>query len=409
MNKPIYNVKLSKGKNMHTFKRSFLIFGAVAILALFVAGCSSAAATPQATTTVTPVVLDNTVTAEGHLEPVTSTWLSFQASGRVEEVLVNEQQLVKQGQPIVRLEGSDRAETDLQAAKSAMFLAKQNLVDATNSDSMRASYELALANAQKAYNTALGDYWDRKKTQGSSDLIVVDTQKLQILDNHIDDLKTNYDNMSELADNDSKKALALQNWHQALIDRDALKKQLNYVKALPDSQDIELLLSKLDTAKATLSDAMRNYNRVKNGYTPEALAQLQTAADQAQAAEADAQWAYDQLVLTAPYDGTLVQCSLTKGQFVVAGQQVAQVADFSQWQVKTDDLGEVKMAQIDTSKPVSMTADALPGKTFTGTVENISQYYTDNNGDIQYTAKVKLDDTDPKLRWGMTMQVEFQK
>jgi hypothetical protein len=56
-----------------------------------------------------------------------------------------------------------------------------------------------------------------------------------------------------------------------------------------------------------------------------------------------------------------------------------------------------------------MTADALPGKTFTGTVENISQYYTDNNGDIQYTAKVKLDDTDPKLRWGMTMQVEFQK
>jgi multidrug resistance efflux pump len=408
MNKSIYQVKLSKGKNMHTLKRNFLIFGAAAILALVAAGCSSPTATPQAST-VTPVVLNNTVTAEGHLEPVTSTWLSFQASGRVEEVLVSEQHQVKQGQPIVRLEGSDRAEADLQAAKSTLFLAQQNLTDATNSDSLRSADELALATAQQDYNKALGNYWDRSKTQGSADLIVVETQKLQILDNTIVDLKKAYDDMAELKDNDSKKALALQNWHQALIDRVNLKKQLDYVKANPDSLDVELLLSKLDQAKATLSDAQRNYNRVKNGYTPEALATLQMAADTAQAAEADAQWAYDQLVLTAPYDGTLVQCSLTKGQFVPAGQQAAQVADFSQWLVKTDDLGEVKMAQIDTTKPVTMTVDALPGKTFTGSVENISQYYTDNNGDIQYTAKVKLTSSDPKLRWGMTIQLEFQK
>jgi multidrug resistance efflux pump len=240
-------------------------------------------------------------------------------------------------------------------------------------------------------------------------LIVVETQKLQILDNTIVDLKKAYDDMAELKDNDSKKAQALLNWHQALIDRDNLKKQLDYVKALPDSLDLEILLSKMDQAKATLTDDQRDYDRMKNGYTPEALASLQTAADQAKASEEDAQWAYDQLVLTAPYDGTLVQCALTKGQFVQAGQQAAQVADFSQWVVKTDDLGEVKMAQIDNTKPVSMTVDALPGKTFTGTVDNISQYFTDNNGDIQYTAKVKLDGTDPKLRWGMTIQLEFQQ
>jgi Multidrug resistance efflux pump len=396
--------------NRSRIKKIFL-FGSLGLLIIFsLVACAGTSSTATATSAVTPVTLPDTVTSEGRLEPVTSTWMAFLTSGRVEEVLVKEGQTVTAGQPLVRLEGSDRAQADLQAAQSAAFLAKQNLTDATNSDAMRSAYELAVANAQKAYNDALGNYWDKNKTQGSADLIVVLTQKLQILDNHIVDLKKAYDDDAELPDNDSKKALALQNWHQALIDRDNLKKQLDYAKDLPDTLDVELLQSKLDQAKATLVDAQRDYDRTKNGYTPEALAALQTAADTAQSAEADAQWAYDQLVLKAPFDGVVTQCGLTKGQFVVAGQNAAQVADFSKWVVETDDLTEIKAAQVDPTKPVTLTADALPGVTFTGTVEKISQYYTNQNGDILYTAKIDLDPTkNDKLRWGMTMQVSFQK
>jgi len=150
-------------------------------------------------------------------------------------------------------------------------------------------------------------------------------------------------------------------------------------------------------------------NRVKDGPSQESLAQLQTAADTAQASADDAQWTYDQLVLKAPYAGTFVQCDLTKGQFVTAGTPAALVADFSQWIVETDDLDEIGEPQIDTSKPVTITADALPGQEFNGTVDKILQSYTDKNSDILYTAKVKLLSNDPKLRWGMTMQLEFQK
>ena len=393
---------------MNTLKKYLLTAGLVGFLLIAVNGCSSPTATPQSSL-VTPVVSANTVTAEGHLEPITSTWLSFQTSGRVEKVLVNEGDLVKKDQPLVQLEGSDRAEADLQSAQSALFLAQQTLNDAKQSSSLKADAELRLATAQTNYNTALGNYWNRSDTQGNSDQIALYDAKVNLAQDKVDTLKDRLDTMNELLDTDPVKANVIAQWNQAKIDLDTVKKPRDYFAALTDTGDVQTLTAKLDSAKAALSDAQRDYDRVKNGYTPQALAQLQAAADSAQAAETDAQWAYDQLVLKAPYDGTFVQCNLTTGQFVVAGSQAAQLADFSQWLVETDDLDEIKTAQIDASKPVSMTADALPGLSFTGTMENISQYYTDNNGDIQYTAKVKLDGTDPKLRWGMTIQLEFQK
>jgi len=384
----------------------WLCLGGVLILAL--SGCSQVSASTPSTTT-TPVVSANTVIAEGHLQPLTSTWLSFQASGRVDAVLVNEGDTVKQDQPLIRLEGSDRAEANLRAAQSNLFLAQQNLDDAKNSDSLKANAEMRVALAQTNYNTALSDYWDRTDTQGNDKQIALYDANVTIAQDKVDSLQTRLDGMAELTDADVAKAKVIAELNQAKIDLDSVKRIRDYYQALPDSLDVQTLSAKLDLAKATLSDAQRDLNRVKDGPSQESLAQLQTAADTAQASADDAQWTYDQLVLKAPYAGTFVQCDLTKGQFVTAGTPAALVADFSQWIVETDDLDEIGEPQIDTSKPVTITADALPGQEFNGTVDKILQSYTDKNSDILYTAKVKLLSNDPKLRWGMTMQLEFQK
>ena len=74
------------------FKKKMLVFCLGIILIAASAGCSqnsSSSATSQSSD-VTPVVVADTVIAEGHLVPNTSTWLSFQTTGRVEEVLVDE-------------------------------------------------------------------------------------------------------------------------------------------------------------------------------------------------------------------------------------------------------------------------------------------------------------------------------
>ena len=385
-----------------------LCFGGLFLLG--VTGCrQNVTATPAAE--VTPVLASaaDTVLAEGHLEPVTSSWLSFQTSGRVEAVLVAEGDTVKKGQPLVKLEGSDRAEMDLKAAQSAQFLAQQTLNDARNSSSMRAAAELKLAQAQRSYNTALSNYYDRNKLQGNSKEIGLYDAKVTLAQDKVDKLQKKLDGMGDYSDSDVQKAAIIADLNQAKIDLDNIKKLKDYYNDVPDSLDVQTLTAQLDMAKAALSDAQRDFNRVKDGMSKESLAEIQASADAAQAQAADAQWAYDQLVLTAPYDGVFVQCDLTEGTFVVAGQKAALVGDFSHWMIETSDLDELGVAQIDTSKPVAITADALPGENFTGTVERVLQSYTDKNGDILYTAKVRLDKSDPKLRWGMTMQLEFQK
>ena len=397
-------------KNTILIKNRFTTICAILCLVL-VSGLSGCAGkqtkTPEASET--PVILANTVIAEGHLEPITSTWLSFQTTGRVEAVLVQEGDEVKQGQPLVRLEGSDRAESELAAAQSALFLAEQNLNDTKNSDALRGAAELELATAQREYNRALYNYNSRVDPQGSVEQINLYKARVIIAQDKVDDLQEDLNGMAETSDDDVLKNQIIAKLSQAQMELDDTKDNYNYYKDLPDDIDVDRLTAELDIATARVADAQRDLDRLKDGPSKESLAALQTAADQAQASVDNAQWAYDQLVLKAPYNGVFVQCDLTVGEFVTVGQRVALVADFSKWQIESDDLDEIEINQIDASKPVSITADAIPDQEYTGEVDQISQYYTDDNGDILYTAKVRLDKKDDLLRWGMTMQLEFQK
>src|SRR5512138_3311092 len=85
------------------FMKHKLLITLVGLTLLFTA-CSPTAQTP--TPEVIPTVLaDNTIIAEGRLEPVRYAEISFNASGVVSEVLVEEGQTVKQGDLLIRLGG----------------------------------------------------------------------------------------------------------------------------------------------------------------------------------------------------------------------------------------------------------------------------------------------------------------
>ncbi len=376
-------------------------------LVMVTIGCAPSKSEP--TPAADPQIMtQDIIIAEGHLLPKTSTWLSFQTTGRVESILVEEGDEVEKGQPLVRLEGSDRAESELEAAQSALFLALQNLNDAKNSGAMKGAAELELAEAQRAYNRALFNYNSHLKSQGSLEEIELYKAKVIIAQDKVDELQEDLNSMSEKADDDVLKAEVIAKLNMAKMELDDIKDNYQYYKDPPDDIDVDRLLAELDIAEARVEDAQRDLDRLKDGPGQESLAALQAAADQAQAAADNAQWAYDQLVLTAPYAGEFVECKLTVGEFVTAGQKVALVADFSQWQVETTDLDEMEVTRIDLSKPVAMTADAVADKKYNGTLDKISEYFIDDNGDVLYTASVNLSDYDGQLRWGMTMQLIFK-
>ena len=73
------------------------------LMTLFVTACSGGNA-PATTPDAVPTVLtDNSIIAEGQLEPVRSAEIAFTASGVISEVLVQEGQAVSKGETIIRL------------------------------------------------------------------------------------------------------------------------------------------------------------------------------------------------------------------------------------------------------------------------------------------------------------------
>ena len=88
---------------------------------------------------------------------------------------------------------------------------------------------------------------------------------------------------------------------------------------------------------------------------------------------------------------------------------VASMADFSHWIVKTTDLTELDVVEIDEGQTVKVTLDALPDNSMTGEVQSIGQNYSERQGDVVYEVTVVLTETQPNIRWGMTAKVEFIK
>ena len=83
------------------------------------------------------------------------------------------------------------------------------------------------------------------------------------------------------------------------------------------------------------------------------------------------------------------------------------VADFSDWLVKTTDLTEIDVINVNEGQPVEVILDALPDLTLKGSVLSIGQRYSENQGDVVYEVIILVTDQNPAMRWGMTAEVKF--
>ncbi len=154
---------------------------------------------------------------------------------------------------------------------------------------------------------------------------------------------------------------------------------------------------------------MKDYEKLLKGPDPD---QVETADARIKAAEANlaaAKANLDNLELKATIDGTVVKNDLVVGQNVAAGVPVMTLADFSELYAETDDLTEIEVVDVAIGQEVTVVADALPDLKLKGVVEKINQISEEKRGDITYTVRVKLLETDPRLRWGMTVVITFLK
>ncbi|MFL2651210.1 MAG: HlyD family efflux transporter periplasmic adaptor subunit [Anaerolineales bacterium] len=191
------------------------------------------------------------------------------------------------------------------------------------------------------------------------------------------------------------------------IDPDALelsKARLDQALAYVNYTDTQIQQIQLRISQATISVELAKVGEKS------ALLSLNTARTQMRASQAALDSATQNLAhneLVAPWDGTIADLPLTLDEYVQPGQPIATLADFSVWKVETDNLTEIEVPDVSVGQNVIINPDALPELKLNGKVSSISQLFTEKRGDVTYTVTIDLEESDPRLRWGMTMVVTF--
>jgi HlyD family secretion protein len=112
----------------------------------------------------------------------------------------------------------------------------------------------------------------------------------------------------------------------------------------------------------------------------------------------------------APIDGVVVERNVNNGQTVAASLSAPQLFlianDLAHMQILAQ-VGESDIDQIKQGQPVTFTVQALPGRTFTGIVQQVRLQSTTVDNVVNYTVVVTLENTDGKLLPGMTARVDF--
>lgn len=177
-----------------------------------------------------------------------------------------------------------------------------------------------------------------------------------------------------------------------------------------DADESDENKAKLDAAQASFNLAGKVLADLEanNGIDPDQLAAAEARVQSAKAALESAGVLIDTRTLNATLGGTVVDLDLQSGELVTAGMPVMTLADYSAWLVKTDNLTELEVARISLGQKVQVVLDALPETTLEGEVTHINARYEEKRGDITYTVTIRLSQTDPAMRWGMTAAVIFQ-
>ena len=380
----------------------------IAILAAMLLVACGGSDTPEADATDIPVVVDSfDVIAEGRLIPAASASLSFPSGGRVLEILVEEGERVNAGDPLARLSNFDQLRASVASAEAERVSAQQALDDLVENADLAAAETLKeIADAQDVIRDA--ERRINNLNYGSKQVDIDSAQaQVVILRDKLEDAEEDYEPYAEKPEDNLNRAAFLSRLADAQRAYDDAVRIFN--NRVGDANDIDLALAEAELAigQAQLAVSENNYEIVKDGPDPDFMASAQASLDAAEASLAAAEAALAEAQLTTPIDGTVVDVSITIGEQAAPGQAAVVVADFSAWEVETDNLTEIEVPQISFGQAVTITPDALPELELSGTVISISDLFEEKRGDITYTTVIELDDEDDRLRWGMTVVVTF--
>jgi multidrug resistance efflux pump len=366
---------------------------------------------------------DTSLTVEGRLVPRQFVTLSTAISGQAVGLFVSEGDMVEAGTVLLRLGDEEQLNADLAAAEFELLSAQQALdqlddnigVELALAQKSLAEAEKTLAFAESRVSSLQRGYSQDRIDQVYANMLLAELGLKRAKEDYAR-WQQKFNNGNNIIWQFIKKrqfkllltALEKQIASAERRYQDSVQKYEDLKKGV-DPVDMAIAESDLAVAQANVAEAQKEVAILSNGPDPDLVAAAQARITAAETTLIAAQTALTDSELVAPIAGKVVDLNIKNGEWAESGQPVMVIADDSAWLVETDDLTEIDVPQVYLGQPVIVTPDALPDMELAGVVETIKDLSEEKRGDVTYTVTIRLDKSDPRLRWGMTVAVAFEQ
>jgi HlyD family secretion protein len=370
----------------------------VAVIAFFVWQSSSkaAGATAYQTTSAARGALTASVGATGTVRAGQAATLTWQTSGRVETVQAKIGDAVKADTVLASLVQTSMSQSVI-LAEADLINARKSLADLLASNTALAEAQQKLANAKQDVEDAQKKVDSVTYARASDNLVLQTDANLVIAKKDLQKAEDNYKVFKNKPDGDSTKAealLRLTNARQKVTD---LTVKYNWYTGKATDIDAEKYRANLAVAQAQLADAQREIDRLKDGPSVDDIAA-------AEARIAAAQSTLNLSKIIAPFDGVVTQANPAPGDMVSPSTVAFRMDALSHLMIDLE-ISEVDINSVEIGQPVTITFDAVQGKTYTGQVVQINQAGDDKSGAVNFTVTVEITDADNLVKPGMTAAV----
>ncbi|MDI6828360.1 MAG: efflux RND transporter periplasmic adaptor subunit [Armatimonadota bacterium] len=315
--------------------------------------------------------MDSVIEVSGDIKALKGVSLSAKAPLRVVSVPYREGDHVSAGTVVIQQDTSDlraqvqQAEAALQAAKARL---SQAITSKTVSDTQT---EAQIASAKAALEAARARLQMLKKGARSQEIAQAENAVASAKANY-ENAKSNLDRMRNLFTQGAISPLQMDQaqtqYDVALAQYESAKQQLSLVKAGAREEEIEAAQKQVEQAEEALRIAQAN-----RGQKELRLEEIKSARAGVAQAEANLAYARQQLEnasIRTPISGTISKRMTEPGQMATPGVPLIEIVALNTVYFDAS-VSEIDIEKIKVGQPVQVKVDAIPNRTFMGSVLKI--------------------------------------
>jgi HlyD family secretion protein len=336
--------------------------------------------------------------ATGKIQPAVRVGLAFETPGRVVEVLVEEGDRVKAGDPLARL-ATDELALQVEQSEAALSAVESQLAQ-LRAGPRQKEIDQARANLRAAEAQVSAAAANRKQlTDGPTEAEIASAEA------QVAQARTNkeiaQDTYDLIEEEGTEKEQANYDLYTAKQELSAAEARLEDVLAGPSSEERRAAQANVTSAEAQRDAAQAQLDKLLAGATEEEIAEAEAQVQQAEVALELAKHTLQNATLRAPFDGLVAEINMTPGETPPTREQPIVLLDNSAFHI-TVSVDELDVSQLEKGQEVEISVEALPEADVRGVVESISPVAGLATGVVAYDVVINLEPTEAPLRADMT-------